>query len=388
MNEQTPDESLTGDPLGCVEDLRLALARTELRAFSSVSAELQPENERAALWLAVALGRCRLFDVDPGDLDGVLPQRTAIAAAVECSRQLRLWTDSFREFAEQCGAGDIDADCDLQAGHFLFIRMDIWAAVIAIDEAYEASLLDKDASTGQFRRVIRQLAAESRTFDTAMQNSIEAICMAANTELLANWHDLLAPSYRDALPWWLDGTLEAVAKKIEASAIATQPSGVAWRKLVTSRLGLEPALDTSGRITESRRTDAGEKPVLRSLQEVMDDLAEAIRQLFTSEARLANAAASEEKKEVNVKLLDSGQDLAPIRGILYQEPNGDLLLELSSSDDTLADQTYEVIVQEQTRPTVTFDKSRSGGWFGRVKIPHNQLPEVGLSKLSFRLKKL
>ena len=387
MNVQRPNESAAGDQLGCAESLRRALSRAELSAFDDESTRIVSENEQAALWLAVALGRCRLFGVDPGDLNGVLPQRTAIAAAAECSRQLRHWTENFGAFARRCDNGDVDSDCDLEAGHFLFIRMDIWAAVIAIDEAYEASLLDKGASTGRFRRVIGQLAVDSRTFDTVMQDNMEVICMAANTELLKNWRDLLAPPYRNALPWWLDRTLEAVADQIEENAIATQPSDAAWRKLVNSRFDLQSALDTSGKTTEAGRPDAREMPVVRSLQETLEDLAEAIRRLFRPEARLANAAASDEKKEVKV-LLDSQEDLGPIRGILYQMPNGDLRLALSSSDETVANQTYEVIIQEQTRPTVTFRKSSSGRWFGQVKIPHDQLPEVGLFNLSFRLKKL
>ncbi len=386
MSAQRPDESMISDPLGCEDDLLRALSRPELSAFDNEDGRIDGANERAALWLAVALGRCRLFGVDPGENNGVLPQRTAIAAAVECSRQLRHLAESVYALARQWDAGDIDADSGLEAGQFLFVRMDFWAAAIAIDEAYEAALLDRNAVTGEFRRVIRQLTADGQALDSSMQENTDIFCTAANTEMLDNWQGLLASPYLDALPWWLDETLEAVANQIEETALATQPSDAAWRKFVTSRPDVQRALDTSEKTAEAGRANVREPPVVRPLEKLVEDFAEAIRRLFTPEVRFANTCNSE-TKEVKV-LLDSQEDLAPIRGTLYQMPNGDLRLELSCSDDTLADQTYEVIVEEQTLPTVTFDKSRRGGWFGRVEIPRDQLPKAGLSKLGIRLKKL
>ncbi len=356
------------DPLDALRD---AMACRELDAFDSPDAASETA-AGAACDLATALGWCRLLDrkIDNG-LDGVLRLDMAKAAAIELRRRLEHWTEDASTLEERCRSATepIEAQ-DLCLG-LLHLRMDAWAAQVAIDEAYMDTWdMPDDGASGQLESAVSELNEAFEAFDEELRSHEDLLCVAAETPLLDNWRSLLHPAYGECLPWWLDKTLEDTAKRNAEEAVAAQP-----------------ALDTSGRTMEAGLTDAREKPVLRPLQETMEDLAQAIRRLFRPEARLANAAASDEKKEVKV-LLDSQEDLGPIRGILYQMPNGDLRLALSSSDETVADQTYEVIVEEQTRPTVTFRKSSSGRWFGQVKIPRDQLPEVGLSNLSFRLKPL
>ena len=254
----------------------------------------------------------------------------------------------------------------------LHSRMDAWAGQVAIDEAYMDTwdIPDEEVS-GQFESACARLNEAFDAFDEQLQERQDLLCVAAETPLLNNWRSLLHPAYGKCLPWWLDGTLEAVAKQIEESAPATQPSDVAWRKLVSSH-------SDSTTITEEMISSD-------PLQEKLEKLSEAFRWQFRPEATLATAAASGEKREARV-LLDSKQ--GSVRMVVYQERDGDLRLAFSSTNDGDENQTFVVVVKEQTRPTVTFRRDpQTGELFGEVQIARDDLPEADLSKLTFRLKK-
>jgi len=127
-------------------------------------------------------------------------------------------------------------------------------------------------------------------------------------------------------------------------------------------------------------TQPTEEPT--TLAAVLEDLTA----VFRSRARKWAAASGEKNK--HKKVWDSGQEIAPFRCVVYRESNGDLRLSFSSTDHTHENQTFEVVVKEQTRPTVTFLRdSETGELFGEVLIPHAKLPPDGLSRLTFRLKK-
>src|SRR5207253_3232913 len=84
---------LAGDPYGCREDLRDALDDTDLEAVGS-DGKAPPEAASAAYEVAIALGRCRLFGVEPGEgLLATLPPHLALAAAAELTRLLGGWAD-------------------------------------------------------------------------------------------------------------------------------------------------------------------------------------------------------------------------------------------------------------------------------------------------------
>src|SRR4051794_13480033 len=91
------------DPVGCLEDLREALAQAELDEFDAPGpAGVSSEGARTAAYdLAVALGRCRLFGVEPGDeLDGTLPGAVALAAASVLEGHLRGWAEEARTLGQ------------------------------------------------------------------------------------------------------------------------------------------------------------------------------------------------------------------------------------------------------------------------------------------------
>jgi hypothetical protein len=216
------------DTLDCARDLTQAFAQPELSAFTGEQ-PFTPEAGRAALWLAVALGRCRLFGVALGEQDGVLPPRMALAAAEECSRQLRrraekaiAFAQAFDEEAVSPTRDEVEKNFDtsLEVGNFLFVCMDLWAALVAIDEAYHACVAIRDDNGAALRRAIAQTVIDSEALNRAMQENTDLFCTVGDTSLLDNWRCLLVEPYRSQVPWWLDGTLEVANKSRKLRAFS------------------------------------------------------------------------------------------------------------------------------------------------------------------------
>jgi len=123
----------------------------------------------------------------------------------------------------------------------------------------------------------------------------------------------------------------------------------------------------------------------QALENLLERLTGLIRPVFGEQAMAALAAASGEEGELK-EVWDSKHELDPLRCIVYRETDGDLLLHFSSTDDAHENHTFEVVVKEQTRPTVTFRRNPQGKLFGEARISRDELPGADLSKLTFRLK--
>jgi len=197
------------DVFDCANDLNRALARPELDGVQSGQTP-SVQGQQACLWLACALGRCRLFGITP-EQDGTLPVWIAIAAAHALLRSITSLTEQVKELLQQ---HEWDCDNDLLPGSCLFQRMDLWACYIAIDEAYEAALADPHAVLGEFRRMVSSLAKATEALDKEMQIDSALLSPPANVfvnssgNMVDNWRGLLAEPYKSTLPWWLDGSLE------------------------------------------------------------------------------------------------------------------------------------------------------------------------------------
>jgi hypothetical protein len=181
-----------GDPSHCLPQLRQALSTGN------------------CLDLAIALGRCRLFGVTTtGNDDFTLSTH----AAAQAMSELRAYMET------------LSTDFDRAAPHraqtlaleLLEARMDLWAAYIALDEAYAAARYDAnddaaDHTANVIGLMLQSLGRGIERFDANLENQSSRLTPAAATFLLDNWRRLLAPAYREVLPWWLDGSLEANVK--------------------------------------------------------------------------------------------------------------------------------------------------------------------------------
>jgi len=194
--------------------LREAMGVAGLEAFSRHQ-KVGRSARRAAYGVAVALGRCRLFGVKvPPDLEGVLPGAVATAAAE--------WgCHVMREFGKVAKVLDKTFDDDAAEGEedalqCLEVRMDIWAAKKAIEEAYEAEQVQSRVATRltPLANAFRIFLEAAVVFDGILQRNTESLAVASETSLLENWRQALAQGSLGVTPWWLDGTLESKAAKI------------------------------------------------------------------------------------------------------------------------------------------------------------------------------
>jgi hypothetical protein len=227
------------DPAGCRPALREA--RLALRQAGSST-----QGEWCAL--AVALGRCRLFGVEPGDdLDGTLKVTQARTAASELARELADCAARGKVLGEKWDrTSDPDEALELVCS-LLEDRLDAWAALVALDEAYEAGLADGAPGLEDLVSDLERVMDALDRFDESLEGHLALLSLATATPLLDNWRAWLAPEFAEERPWWLDGRLEEAARKVEAVASAASPTpaqlvrlreqtGAAWEWLPELRM--------------------------------------------------------------------------------------------------------------------------------------------------------
>ena len=224
------------DPLAV---LKRALARPALSQFSENAEAVGPDGRRAAYQLAAAIGWCRLFGrkVDES-IDGVLRWDMAEAAAKELTDRLHRWTESARSLEQRWFSTPEPLEAVQLCLGLLHLRMKAWAVQAAIDEAYVDSWADQEElPADRLEAAIGPMGDALEAFDVELcqRRNLELLCVATETTLLENWRAILVGPYADALPWWLDDTLEVVSQEVEDKAVASQPSDVTWRKLREAR---------------------------------------------------------------------------------------------------------------------------------------------------------
>lgn len=201
------------DPMGYADDFHAAVRDPALGAFESAAPGQAPaEARRAAVRLAAALGNCRLFGVDLGEMDGTLPAAVAIAAAQELAEEVREWARAAETLPERFDDFDVET-VDDQVAEPLDQRMELWAATEAIEEAADKAYVERDSSLEALAGALDELIRAGNTLDDVLTQpaQLEVLSVAAGTHLLDNWRAMLAPRYQDLMPWWLDGVLEGAA---------------------------------------------------------------------------------------------------------------------------------------------------------------------------------
>jgi hypothetical protein len=225
-------EHMGRTPPKWIEELRLALGDPALAAFEAPQAASPgPEARQASYRLARALGYCRLFGIEPGELDGTLLGREAMTAVEELEHFLSEWTISARRFTDRWGEAGPLAQYACCA-ELLEARMDAWAVYLAIFEAHENSVAAREAEVATLTQSIDRMLDALEAFDEVLQqpDHLALLSILTGTQLLQNWRSLLATPYSEVLPWWLDGTLEEAGQRVEAATLATLPSPTAWRR--------------------------------------------------------------------------------------------------------------------------------------------------------------
>ena len=210
------------DLLGYRADLLAAL--NDPRCQQLVAPPPSPAAETAYA-AALALGRCRLFGVPPGDdLDGVLPADWAIAAAQRASLVCRQSTESAKTLPRRWDRLSDPAEQDNECARSLSLRMDLWAVEIALEESYADCLAEAAAGpvVDALRQGIDELQGVRDDVDDVLQTpeQMQILSTLVGTKALANWRALLAKPHRRVLPWWLDGRLEDLAHQVEEELVS------------------------------------------------------------------------------------------------------------------------------------------------------------------------
>ena len=229
----TVSDSQIYDPLGWLDELRDALGDPALDTCFSQEASPSQDVRHAAYRLAVAIGHCRLFGIEPPeDLDGTLPAVEAIVAAEQLREFVENWTEDARRLGARWDEEEPEVGEALCA-EVLEGRMDAWAAFVAIDEAYYDCKLAREPIATQFDGTLDRLLDALDQFDDVLQepDNLALLSMLIGTELLKNWKQLLAGRYREVLPWWLDETLEAAERRIEQELAASEPGPETGKQL-------------------------------------------------------------------------------------------------------------------------------------------------------------
>lgn len=205
------------DVFGYVEQLRESLADPVLDEFDD---NPSAEAKQAALRVATNLGYCRLFGIEAGEADGILPVAEAIGAAEALANFLDESITQVTRYPEEWDntLGEEAEDLTIE---ILERRMDAWAAHVAISEAALWATVGRASGISYLLEARERYQAKLRQLDELMQTPevIELLSTVTGTHVLENWRAQLVEPYSLSLPYWLDGTLEAVAKRVEREVL-------------------------------------------------------------------------------------------------------------------------------------------------------------------------
>jgi hypothetical protein len=119
----------------------------------------------------------------------------------------------------------------------LHLRMEVWAAFVTLDDAYDRLNIQGTECRQDLNVKLDQILTAIETLDDLLQEEqyLELLSIVTSLPLLRNWKLMLAESYRTDLPWWLNGTLEEAAARIERSILRDEYCNLGWRHLQQRR---------------------------------------------------------------------------------------------------------------------------------------------------------
>ncbi len=218
------------DPMSWQHELQLALEDPVLSVFQTGQTP-GPEARAAAYRVALCLGYCRLLRVDlPEQLDGMLPASEAMAAAEELIQNIQVWKAEARQLPARWDEADAGVE-DQYCADLLAARTDAWAAYVAISEAHQDCVTQREPAAADFDRVLDRLLAALDEFDDVLREPeiLALLSTLAGTPVLTSWRQMLDIPNSDYLPWWLDGTLEQESRRIAAESLAAVQQLQAYR---------------------------------------------------------------------------------------------------------------------------------------------------------------
>jgi hypothetical protein len=189
----------------------------ERNGMKLIAANAQTGRARPELDNAKALGWCRIYDrpLDQGEGDA-LSRAAALAATRELTAAVREATESARTLGDRYDEEYNPAESEKLCVDVLQRAMDSWAAFVAIDDVYEGLYYDGSGGPGaEFQEALNEAMIALDSFDDALRNQLDVLSILAESETLSRWREGMAPEFSELPPWWLDGTIEGEAQRLQ-----------------------------------------------------------------------------------------------------------------------------------------------------------------------------
>lgn len=189
-----------------------------------------PESQEAALYLARALGYCRIWDVHLGTESGLLPGIMVGPVCELLCRRAWLAIESLTEFEVYMELVQTGEEEELAASQHLRNRMDGWAVWIAVQERLEAPLHGDGGDEGR-RLLARQVCGTTevlRQWDRDLKARADLLSSVRNSYLLGNWRANLADEFDQTPPWWLDDSFWESREEVTVPNIAEHSNWLRW----------------------------------------------------------------------------------------------------------------------------------------------------------------
>ena len=139
---------------------------------------------RAAYRLALALGNCRLFGVSIDEELNEPCRPISLAASRELTRLLKVFSAEAEQLGRRWDAAVDPAEADNWCSSLLDMRMDAWAAGIALAESYQACRDDQHLQTAGLHQAIDQMQLELNHLDEQLLEEAEILATIISTRLL------------------------------------------------------------------------------------------------------------------------------------------------------------------------------------------------------------
>lgn len=167
------------------------------------------DNSRAAaLFLARAIGYCRIWGVNAGDEGGSLPAAMLPQICAELRDRAQGALLELTHFEMELDLATSQDAVELLATTVLENRMDAWAMWIAIEERIQMLLQDEpsvDSNESEpLGMLLSQLMSALEQWDVDLQARGDLLALGLDPSLIDNWRAALAEPFNEFVPWWLD----------------------------------------------------------------------------------------------------------------------------------------------------------------------------------------
>ena len=218
-DQEQQSAEMPQDPFGYRHDYFSALNADEISTLLEGAGPADESSSTACFTLVRALGYCRVCGLDQGEEFKSEIPRSIFSAAI---RQWVSFAPQIQSSIEQLSTrldhsvDDLEEDqivCDV-----LDFALESWVITVAAAPVFD------EVPDDLWDTFLDQIGEMDALLDT----NRDELSLAARTHWFENWRAQIIEAYSQPLPWFLDGTLEAVAAEVATQAVASMPPDYLW----------------------------------------------------------------------------------------------------------------------------------------------------------------